>query len=427
MLPNLASFLLYKRSMDQFQTFLFTVIIFLAPLAEARILLSPGQNHKIQFELESDIHISNGKIIHMKDTGTELIITALKVGTSAISAGKHNWLVEVVNHGELWRRNTVKKALKDLMGLKPLFHSTPLSIIGTLYRLDDLSFLARQLRGAKYQLNIQIPPNLRMEVRDYIRDMSQKKSFSTPQVQFDPHLSIQFFHLEEMEKEEVKDYFSTYGFPTSFSQIGLKIEPLIEIKILIAEVHKSLQKQIGTNWGEGYRATLLPRFSQQLELTLQALESKGQGQILASPRLLCRSGSKAEFLAGGEFPIKIFNYKTNSISWKRHGVHLSILPKADNRKQLSVDLSTEISLINNAQSVDGLPGLKTNRLHTYFDLKEPRTIALSGLIRHDFGISSQGLPKIQSIPIIGKLFGSENYRKQLTELMIFVTPKILDQ
>ena len=413
--------------MGQPQTFLFIVIIFLSPLVNARILLSPGQNHKIPFELESDIHISNGKIIHLRDTGKELIITALKVGTCAISAGEKNWLVEVVNHEELWKRNTVKKALKDLMGLKPLFYSTPLSITGTLYRLDDLSFLAHQLRGAKYQLNIQIPPDLRMEVRDYIRNMSQKKSFPTPQVQFNPHLSIQFFHLKEIEKEEVKNYFATYGFPTLFSNVGLKMEPLIEIKILIAEVHKSLQKQIGVSWGEGYRATLLPLFSQQLEVTLQALESKGQGQILASPRLLCRSGSKAEFLAGGEFPIKIFNYKTSSITWKKHGVQLSILPKADNKKQLSVDLYTEISLINNAQSVDGLPGLKTNRLHTYFDLKETRTIALSGLIRHDFGISSQGLPKIQSIPIIGKLFGSENYRKQLTELMIFVTPKILEQ
>ena len=402
-------------------------LIFFSPPVESKIRLSPGQIHKIPLEQDSDIHVSNGKVIRVTDTGTELIITALKPGHSAISSGVHSWLIEVLSHKKLQQQALLQKTLRPLMGLQPRFSGPLPTIHGTLYRLSDLSYLKQKLRELKYQFHIQVPLDLRNNVRDYLQKVIREHSLPNPQIKFHPNLSLWFHHISSEQQEEIQETLSPYGIPLSFSESGLDIQPLIEITVLIAEVNRSLQKQLGIQWGEGYKARLLPIFSHELEVAIQALESKGQGQILASPKLLCRSGSKAEFLAGGEFPIKIFNYQTQSIVWKSHGVHLSILPKADHKNQISVDLSTEISIVDNAQSVDGVPGLKTNRLQTHFDLKKSQTIALSGLIRHDFGISSQGLPLLQSLPVIGKLFGSDNYRKQLTELMIFVTPKVKKQ
>ena len=271
-------------------------------------------------------------------------------------------------------------------------------------------------------------PDIRHPVEDYLKTTAQRQSFPPPQVQWTPHLALKFSHINPAQQEEVQTYYKSHGIPIHFSKQGLKIEPLIEVKILIAEVHRSLQRHLGIHWESNYTAQLLPlsTSTSNLALTLQALESKGRGQVLASPRLLCRSGSKAEFLAGGEFPIKVINFRKKDVLWKRHGVHLSVLPTADTQKRLSIQLSTEISMIDPSQSVDNLPGLKTNRLQTHFDLKQPRTIALSGLLRHDFGISSQGLPALHTIPVIGKLFGSEDYKKKLTELVIFVTPRIIE-
>ena len=404
-------------------------LIGLCHKAHSKIILAPGQTHKIPFSIQSDIHVSNGKVIHVNDTGEELIIAALKPGHSAISSGNHNWLIEVISTQNFRQRQVVHQTLKKIMGLKSNFNSHhPIIIKGFLYRLSDLQWIANQFKGIKYQLDIQVDPDIRGDLRDYLINMAIQKSFSTPQLQLQPTLSLHFFHATDKQKGEIKRHYDLYGISTTFSRQGLQIKPLIEVKILIAEVHRHLQKQWGVSWEGGYQARLLPHLisSGNLELTLQALESKGHGQILASPKLLCRSGAKAEFLAGGEFPIKVVNYKKRDIIWKRHGVHLSILPTTDTSQQLSIDLFTEISIVDNSQSVDGLPGLKTNRLQTHFDLKKSRTIALSGLLRHDFGLSSQGLPGLQSLPVIGKLFGSENYRKQLTELMIFVTPTVLE-
>lgn len=397
--------------------------------AHSKVILTPGQIYKISFPLQSDIHVSNGKVIRVDDMGIELIITALKPGYSAISSGDQKWLIEVVDQQKFKERQIVRRSLKGIMGMRPDFsHPHIIVIRGSLYRLNDLQFIAHHLKDIKYQLDIQVDPQIRNSVRDYLKNMAIEYFFPPPQLKFSPHLFLQFFHVKGKQKEKIESHYNQYGIPIVFMDQGLKVEPLIEVKILIAEVHRHLQKQWGIDWGGDYRARLLPHTTSglDLEVTLKALESRGQGQILASPKLLCRSGSKAEFLAGGEFPIKIVNYRTKDIIWKRHGVHLSILPTADSHKQLSVHLSTEISIVDNSQSVDGLPGLKTNRLQTHFDLQKSRTIALSGLLRHDFGLSSQGLPGLQSVPIIGKLFGSENYRKQFTELMIFVTPTVLD-
>ena len=397
--------------------------------AHSKITLASGQIHKIPFQLQSDIHVSNGKVINVSDTGKELVVMALKPGHSVISSGDHKWLIEVIDKREFGERLVVSRVLKGLMGLKADFNSDPIVIRGFLYRLSDLKFMTHHLRGIKYQLDVQVDLNMRGDVRDYLQRIAAQYSFPEPRVLFQPTLLIQFFHIKDKQKNEIESHYDRYGIPTVFLEQGLQIEPLIEVKIFIAEVHRSLQKQWGVDWEGSYKARLLPHFVSgvDLEVSLQALASKGQGQILASPRLLCRSGSKAEFLAGGEFPIKIVNYRKRDIIWKRHGVHLSILPTADRNKRLSVNLSTEISIVDHAQSVDGLPGLKTNRLQTHFDLVESRTIALSGLLRHDFGTSSQGWPWLHDLPVIGKLFGSKNYRKQLTELMIFVTPKVLDQ
>jgi pilus assembly protein CpaC len=141
---------------------------------------------------------------------------------------------------------------------------------------------------------------------------------------------------------------------------------------------------------------------------------------------LCRSGKEAQFLAGGELPIKITAHKRQDVVWKKYGVLLKIKPVADFSGRMSIALETEVSTIDTSNTVDGLPGLLTNRIESHFDLKESRTIALSGLIKHQSGQSSQGLPGLSSVPILGSLFASREFRDDKTELVVFVTPEVVD-
>src|SRR5690606_22390992 len=136
---------------------------------------------------------------------------------------------------------------------------------------------------------------------------------------------------------------------------------------------------------------------------------------------------EAKFLAGGEFPIKIINFQTNDIQWKKHGILLSFKPLADRSGKLSLSLSVEISLIDQAQAIDGIPGLLVNRVESHLDLKESQTIALSGLIKEQSGKSNQGIAALKNIPIIGRLFSSEDFRNNRTDLVVFVTPRVVSE
>ena len=150
-------------------------------------------------------------------------------------------------------------------------------------------------------------------------------------------------------------------------------------------------------------------------------------RVLARPNLLCRSGKEAEFVAGGEFPIKIFNYRQQDVVWKRYGIVLKIKPKADASGRISLGLETEVSTIDPAHTVDGIPGMLTNRVASYFDLTRPRTIVLSGLLKNEDSVHNAGVPGLSGLPILGPLFGSKEWKENRTELVIFVRPSIVSE
>jgi pilus assembly protein CpaC len=106
-------------------------------------------------------------------------------------------------------------------------------------------------------------------------------------------------------------------------------------------------------------------------------------------------------------------------------VLLKIKPLVDGDGRMSIALETEVSMIDQSQVVDGIPGLLTNRIQSHFDLERSETIALSGLIKKEWGKSRSGLPALSNIPILGLLFSSEDYRENRTELVVFVTPKVV--
>ncbi|MBK7960123.1 MAG: hypothetical protein IPK04_02190 [Bdellovibrionales bacterium] len=100
-------------------------------------------------------------------------------------------------------------------------------------------------------------------------------------------------------------------------------------------------------------------------------------------------------------------------------------PKADSSGRMNLKIETEVSSIT--EIVDGIPSLATNRVSTTFDLKETKTIVLSGLLKDQNTTSQSGLPWLQRIPILGSLFSSEDYIQKRTELLIFVRPEILQE
>jgi len=160
---------------------------------------------------------------------------------------------------------------------------------------------------------------------------------------------------------------------------------------------------------------------------INLLISSGEAILLAEPRLSAYSGGKAEFLAGGELPIPMTNSDGSiSIEFKEFGIILKIEPVADDSGNISAHVETEVSSVDPAVSVQGVPGFKTRKTSTDVRMYDKQTLVLSGLINNEISRDIDQFPWLGDVPVLGNLFRSKSFRNNNTQLVIFVTPTIYD-
>ena len=155
------------------------------------------------------------------------------------------------------------------------------------------------------------------------------------------------------------------------------------------------------------------------------LFTDGITRTLAKPRLLCASGSKASFLAGGEIPVPVVTPTSSSVSYKEYGIRLGMAPVADARA-IHLEIEAEVSDIDLSVQVQGNYGLTTRKVKTAIAVHSGETIALSGLMSNVSQKDVTKLPLFGQIPIIGELFKSRQFREKKSDLVIFVTPRLVD-
>lgn len=160
--------------------------------------------------------------------------------------------------------------------------------------------------------------------------------------------------------------------------------------------------------------------------SINLLMSQGKAWVLASPQLSVRSGGEATFLAGGEVPIVIPSVLgVTQVEYKEYGVRLNIKPTVNSQNQVSTSVMAEVSRIDPAVAVQGVPGFLTRRTESEINLRNGETMVISGLIDSSASKTADKFPLLGDIPVIGKLFRSDGFRGQRTELVVFVTPRIV--
>jgi pilus assembly protein CpaC len=157
----------------------------------------------------------------------------------------------------------------------------------------------------------------------------------------------------------------------------------------------------------------------------------GYGRLLAQPKLVCASGEKAEFTAGGEVPIPLITNNQFTIEYKPYGVILKLRPTADRNGNIQTEIEAEVSELDQsvAVSVGGstsVPGFRTRKVKTNVTVRHGETIVLSGVFTHDEQKSVSKIPGLGHIPIIGELFKNRAFDSTKRELVIFVTPRIVN-
>src|SRR5690606_23829025 len=132
-----------------------------------------------------------------------------------------------------------------------------------------------------------------------------------------------------------------------------------------------------------------------LDARLEALETSGLVRTLAEPTLMAISGEKAEFLAGGEFPVRVYDDDGRySVTYKDYGVSLAFTPVVLSNGRISLQISTGVSEIDTALS-DG--ALKTRRAITTVELPSGGSLSIAGLLQEKNEQALRGMPGLMSL------------------------------
>ena len=171
-----------------------------------------------------------------------------------------------------------------------------------------------------------------------------------------------------------------------------------------------------------------------LGATIKDLEQKSVLEILAEPNLLAANGQKATFLAGGEFPFPIVQpsqgFTSITIQFKPFGVRLDFTGTISNDGIIRLHVAPEVSTLDftNGLTISGfsIPAISARRAETEIELKDGQSFGMAGLMDHRAQVQLAKVPGIGDIPVLGQLFRSRSINRSNTELMVLVTPHIVD-
>ncbi len=260
------------------------------------------------------------------------------------------------------------------------------------------------------------------------------------------------------------------------NNISVKGPNIVNLRVRIVEMQREVTRQIGVNWENVYRAGAFtfglatgaapyvlqsvisngvtsqqPVYNTRRQLTsasvnnfigryssgnydltalVDLLEQDGLVKTLAQPNLSAMSGKSAHFLAGGEFPIPVAQRdNVITIEFKRFGVSLSFTPVILAGNRINMRVAPEVSQLSSAGAISmnniQIPALTTRKADTTLEVASGQSFVIGGLLQNNVLRDGNKVPWLGDIPILGKLFTSERYVRNETELVIIVTPFIV--
>lgn len=249
----------------------------------------------------------------------------------------------------------------------------------------------------------------------------------------------------------------------------------VQLRVVVAEMDRRAMRQLGVNFGGSVRfgsntisfqqvnpfpanqtnqapfpigsAVGLPSASStggilegltnvpsaSIAAQVRAMEQTGLIRTLAEPSLTAISGESASFLAGGEFPVPVSRDRDGNITldYKQFGVGLGFTPVVLSEGRISIRMRAEVSELDASAGFQGvggivIPGLAVRRADSTVELPSGGTLVVAGLIRDQVRHSISGVPALRRLPILGRLFSSSDFLSNQSELVILVTPYIVN-
>lgn len=240
----------------------------------------------------------------------------------------------------------------------------------------------------------------------------------------------------------------------------LQAEATILIKAKLIEVRKSALRDIGVDWADiaaGPVFGTLDEFvtnehfrivpdgvnglgglpldlgtnnyfalNTVVDSMIRLLVNRGDARLLAEPTLTCIDGGQADFLVGGEVPIPVQNQDgALNVVFKQFGIILNVEPQANDSGLIRTKVGVEVSSVDKANSVLGIPGFATRKTNTEMNVQSGEPMVIAGLFSSEDAKTVVKVPGLGSLPVLGELFKSRQFRRGETELVVLITPQIV--
>lgn len=226
----------------------------------------------------------------------------------------------------------------------------------------------------------------------------------------------------------------------------------VQLDVRILEVSRNFGRELGVNLtgtnagvtrmrtGNATSAPVVPFGSfvgnlleiagTEIDIVINTLEDKGLARRLANPTLVTTSGIEANFVVGGEVPIIEAEADDDGnvaaeTGYREYGVRLNFRPVVMDNNQISLRIRPEVSDIDTSVIVNGNPAFISRKADTTVTLRDGQSFAIAGLLQVNNERNIQAVPWISQVPILGTLFRSTAFQKNETDLVILVTPRLV--
>ena len=193
--------------------------------------------------------------------------------------------------------------------------------------------------------------------------------------------------------------------------------------------HSNLMRNAGSHW---YTRNWLYTHFSDINAKIHTLVTNGHARIISRPNITTMSGKTAGILVGGEIPYPQKNNDSTTVDTKPYGIKLNLMsPTVDASGNVTSRVFAEVSRLDwgNAVVVDGfkMPAMAKSSAETMVNIPSGMTMVIGGLLNSDDTKNISKIPLLGDIPFLGELFKYHNDTKQKSEIMILITPRVVNE
>ena len=401
------------------------------------------------------VAIGDPKVVDVKliSEGRQILITAIGRGSTDVLTwdmyGKQSsTVVQVILKDVRLIRNEVRGILGDIEGVDVRVVGERVVIDGDIYTRRDFERIktVAGIYPSEVTLLARMSSSVTRLIASEINRSLLKNGYADVRAEgIGSKIFLEGTVLKQEDMETINTLSSAY-FDTCVNliRVGGVAEDLVLIDIHFVELGRELLEKVGVDWDDSmrfevtslrYTIDLVKSGADSGSIRLEAgrdfganlnlLQNNAMARILAHPRLVCKSGEEAEFVAGGEIPIVLILADRAVVEYKKYGIILKISPLAHRDGRISASVEAENSALDFSVQVNSYPGLKTRSVSTYVTLDKDKVLVLSGLVNQQDAKAVNKVPVIGNFPILGELFKSRDFTNEDSELVIFLTASLM--